>query len=315
MPAPPQTFLFYGARGDWVHKRIVLDVTTLRAGLGWRARPEQQRAAGAAPGAGRKYAWTDDTDVHVAVSSHAGDRGLEEVEVAVRCRDAGTTRTFHIVLYNEVSRSSVYEIWRVTVASLNSTDASGLLGQETALSLSVRGGEKLEACRACSSHVSDLSVEVDGPVLLGPDLRSVPLKFTPGAAGWRDYIVNFVSERKLVSQWLVVARAVMPAVTKRYDIRVEYGVVGYKKIMYVNPGRLDMTYRLVSSHPGLLSFRMTRNEMVVPAHGRQYISMKFTPGDRPPAGGQAVDRREVYVFINDDTGANEECLCINVRAY
>jgi hypothetical protein len=41
------------------------------------------------------------------------------VEVAVRCGEAGTSHTFHVVLYNEKSRSSVYEIWRITVSSLH----------------------------------------------------------------------------------------------------------------------------------------------------------------------------------------------------
>jgi hypothetical protein len=41
----------------------------------------------------------------------------------------------------------------------------------------------------------------------------------------------------------------------RYDIRVDAGKVTYKKIMYVNPDSFDREYTLVSSHPGLLSFR------------------------------------------------------------
>ena len=63
-----------------------------------------------------------------------------------------------------------------------------------------------------------------------------------------------------------------------------------------------------------LTCRMLRSEMAVPARGKQYINMKFSPGQRAAAGGRAVDRTEVYVFINDESGVNEECLCIDVRA-
>ena len=77
-----------------------------------------------------------------------------------------------------------------------STDATGLLGQDTPLSLSVRGGDKAVSCRATSSHVSELSVEVDGAVTLGPSLTSVPLKVNLGRCASHAQLLYVHPQRK-----------------------------------------------------------------------------------------------------------------------
>lgn len=164
-----QTFRFYGPQREWIQRRIILDPTNKEYGLGWRASPEQARASiGDENGTQQsaKYAWTDDENARVATGTHQGDSSLQEVVVSYRCGDAGSEHAFHVVIYNESSRISVFEIWRITVVAAHGTEVHGLLGTETSCSITLRGKDRVLACKPCSSHFNELSVEVEGRHLL-----------------------------------------------------------------------------------------------------------------------------------------------------
>lgn len=236
------SFRFYHGQNDFLKKRILVDSAASGQGGGWRQPPGSEGGSG---GGGRqpKFAWCSDSSVIMASSGHSGQPGMDEVLLKCRVGAAGTTRSFYVVVYEDQHCTSVFEIWRVTVHSVHRMDIQGLVGQteREGCSLTLRTQGAAKKVIAMSSHPKELSVDKEGSFEIGSALTEVPIRYTPMQPGRKDVLVHFIEEgtnaASPISAWLLVTRAKVPVVNKRYDIRIATGKPSSKKIMYTNPYR------------------------------------------------------------------------------
>merc|ERR1712072_927199 len=114
-----------------------------------------------------------------------------------------------------------------------------------------------------------------------------------------------VDSRELVAGWLVTCSAAAPAVLRTYDVDVMPNVPVMKKIMVKNPWDTHRNFTLASSNAQLMEPR--NSSLEVPAMGSAHIRLRF----RCPAPGAGTV--EVYLFLNDDAGQNEESYLFQLR--
>jgi hypothetical protein len=311
-----QVFRFAHGENDFLKKRILVhSLASSSTPAGWRQTlgVEQGSWTWLSSEAGpRKHAWSSMESAIVTTSPNANDSRVEEVHLKFRCDKAGQEASFYIVLYNDVYLTSVYEIWQVHISTKHRLDLQGFVGEieRQGCSLTLRAKEGSQAVKAYSSHPAELVVDSSATLQLGTHLSEVPFEYRPLQAGRRDILVNFVdasgASPKPLYSWLVSARAKLPLVSKRYDIRLPIGKPCNKKIMYTNPYGCEKVFRLRTNQPKLLTFRDNVGELAISAKGQQYIGLRF-------ASRRAGGSTEVLVFINDEHDRTEECLCVSIQ--
>jgi hypothetical protein len=116
-----------------------------------------------------------------------------------------------------------------------------------------------------------------------------------------------VDSRELIASWLVTCTAAAPAVLRTYDVDVDPQRPVTKKIVFKNPWDAPRRFTLSSSNLHLMEPRDA--SLDVPPNGSTYLRLKFFSPSRHAAGGPV----DVYLFLNDDTGRNEESYLFRVR--
>ena len=318
-----QVFRFSNGENDFLKKRILVDsISSGAPAAGWRhtqgplpvlAHEGVRGPLGVASEAGpRKHAWASMEKVIVRCEPNAHDSRVEEVHLKFRCDKAGETTSFYVVLYNDEYLTSVYEVWQFHISTMQRVDVQGFVGEieRQGCGFALRSAQGPKAVKAYTSHPAEVLLDSASTLTVGQQLTEVPFQYQPLQAGRRDVLVNFVDTARPgappLFSYLVTARARVPLVSKRYDIRLPLGKPCNKKIMYTNPYSVDKTFRLRTDQPKLLSFRDNLAELAVGAKGQQYIGLRF-------AARRAGGNTEVLVFINDEHDRTEECLCISIQ--
>ena len=106
------------------------------------------------------------------------------------------------------------------------------------------------------------------------------------------------------SSLAVSTTAAPPVVTKTYDVSIPVGRSAHKKIAYKNQWDRQRNFTMRTNEPGLMKCK--EQKLSVRKLGKAYIRLFFTPVDKPGL-------REMFVFVNDETDQNEECLLIKVQ--
>jgi len=290
-------------------KRVLVDslVSGGASAAGWRQPLGLVSDAGA-----RKHAWASSTSVIVSSIANAHDSRVEEVHLKYRCENAGDSVSFYVVLYNDAYHTSVYEIWQCHISTLQRMDLQGFVGEieRQGCCFTLRSKHGPKSVTAFASHPAELVLDSTSTLQLGEQVVEVPFQYQPCQAGRRDILVNFIDasggSAKPLYSWLISARAKVPLVSKRYDIRLPIGKPCNKKIMYTNPYSSDKVFRLRTDQPKLLSFRDNQGELAIAAKGQQYIGLRF-------ASRRAGGSTQVLVFINDEHDRTEECLCVSIQ--
>jgi hypothetical protein len=119
--------------------------------------------------------------------------------------------------------------------------------------------------------------------------------------------VNLVDtdSRELISSWLLTATASAPAVVRTYDVNVHVGDTAQKKIAFENPWRAARRFVLSSSDESLM--KPKAEIMDIGALGSTYLRLWFA------AAKEGMGVREVYLFLNDEQGSNEESFLFRIH--
>ncbi|KAF0852536.1 conserved uncharacterized mitochondrial protein [Andalucia godoyi] len=150
--------------------------------------------------------------------------------------------------------------------------------------------------------------------------------FRPSSTSRTEVLLHWmdVETNEHLMTALVIASAVMPPISKSFDLVVPLVSTAIikndeklsqqdndtarrgllKKVAYKNPYPSARTFNLFSSDESVCYMREV--SMQVAAREKEYIHMVF------PYGTETTPK-EVYVFVNDEQDRNEECLHVKVR--
>lgn len=242
------------------------------------------------------------------------DSGAGNLELLLRYRcgsfpDAGD---FYLIIYNDPYQCSLYEIWHVVVQSRQSIFLHSSVGGSSTIDLVVRGDRFTRRAKAYSSQSLDrVEFSPDNIFQLIPGAyNKVALRYHPKQTGMRRVQLNLVDvdSRELISAWLLTVSTTSPPVMRRYDVEVPEGTDVHKKILFKNPWNVPRKFFLTSSDENVMKPRV--EVLDVAPHGNSYLRLWFSKKrDEILIGGS----QEVYLFLNNDEGQNEESFLFQVK--
>ncbi|TPX37068.1 hypothetical protein SmJEL517_g01115 [Synchytrium microbalum] len=224
-------------------------------------------------------------------------------KAVVQPASAGS-ETLSMLLFDDPFFLSLVCIWSIPIHALHRFDVQCVFGQETKTQLIVRGGSASRTCRLYSN--SSEVVHATGMVALPAQiLAEVPVIAKPLTFGVKEVVVNLMDEHYLVASYLVVLHAKPPAITKTFELALPRSKLVNKRVTYTNPYPNKRTFVISTNSPQLLTFKEPILELKREEAG--YIKMQFAPT------GTRVDTLEVLVFIAEDRGVLDECICIKIK--
>ena len=244
------------------------------------------------------------------------DEGSGNLELLLRYRcgafpDAGD---FYLLIYNDPYQCSLYEMWHIVVQSRQSIFLHSSVGGSSTVDLVVRGDRFTRRAKAYSSQSLDKTeFSPDNIFQLIPGAyNKVSLRYHPKQTGMRRAQVNLVDvdSRELISAWLLTVSTTSPPVMRRYDVEVIRGAAVHKKILFKNPWNVPRRFFLASSDDRVMKPRVETLE--VSPNGNSYLRLWFS-GDRDRGDAELGGHQDVYLFLNNDEGQNEESFLFQVK--
>ncbi|XP_027964343.1 nephrocystin-4 isoform X2 [Eumetopias jubatus] len=218
------------------------------------------------------------------------------------------SKDFFVTVYADNWLATPVQIWQVHLHSLQRVDVSCVTGQQTRLSLVLRGTQSVRRVQAFTSHPQELKTDPKGVFVLPPrGVQDLHVAVRPHRAGSRFIHLNLVDVdyHQLVASWLVCLSCRPPLISKAFEITLAAGEGkgANKRITYTNPYPSQRTYHLHSDHPDLLQFR---EDCFQVGGGETYtIGLRFAPR-------QSAGEEEILIYINDHEDKNEEAFCVKV---
>jgi Ca2+-binding EF-hand superfamily protein len=225
-----------------------------------------------------------------------------------RCGVFPTSGGFHVLIYDDPYQASLHECWHVVVQTKQKLDVNSPVGTTACFDLVTKGDRYSRRVRTFCSATSDrIAFEPESGFQLVPGAYNrVVARYCPRSVGSRRVHINVVDldSHELVNSWIVSTTASAPSVLRAYDVDVTAGVPVMKKIVFNNPWDSDRRFKLSSSNEVIMSPRDTKLD--VGAEGSAYVRLVFH--------GTKTNQRQtqVYLFLNDDQGQNEECYLFKV---
>jgi Ca2+-binding EF-hand superfamily protein len=240
--------------------------------------------------------------------SNSSVSGAIDILLRYKCGPFPHMGTFHLLLYDDPYQSKLSEIWHVIIQSRQRLDIHSNVGSPAAVDLVVRGDRYARRARAFTSPSPDtLSFDPHGVFQVVPGAYNrVALNCTPRSLGSKRVSINLVDvdSKELLNAWILTLTAGAPATMKTYDVDVVKGKATHKKIIFKNPWDVAKKFVLVSSDDSLM--RPRTPTLDVAPHGNAYLRLLFT-------GVISAGTTEVYLFLNDEYGQNEESFLFRLR--
>ncbi|KAF0749138.1 hypothetical protein AaE_007125, partial [Aphanomyces astaci] len=141
--------------------------------------------------------------------------------------------------------------------------------------------------------------------LLPHAFNRIELLYCSMDVGALQVLINVVDvdSHELVGSWLLNANTSEPLVTKVFDVTLPLGVPVLKKISYRNPWESDRMFVLRTSDPSIMKPREPMLRLSGGSDG--FLRLAFAPYSIPCT-------KKVYLFINDGSDQNEECLLLHI---
>jgi hypothetical protein len=113
-----------------------------------------------------------------------------------------------------------------------------------------------------------------------------------------------VDTRELLNAWILTATVNAPAAMRTYDVEVGRGRGTNKKIIFKNPWDTPKRFHLVSSNEKIMKPRSPYLD--VAPQGSAYLRLWFS-------GQDISGLTDVYLFLNDEQGSNEESFLFHIK--
>ena len=135
-----------------------------------------------------------------------------------------------------------------------------------------------------------------------------PLSTTPSGRSMFVHLVD-VDSHALVAAWRLLCTQAPPAVTRTYNVQCGIGICANKKIPYRNDWDRPRTYGIVASGGGVSGM----SGSVFVKEPRLCIQPRSSGNIRLAIGPVwAVGTEDVMLFVNDESGQNEETLLLHL---
>ncbi|KAI9003253.1 hypothetical protein BC832DRAFT_99374 [Gaertneriomyces semiglobifer] len=232
---------------------------------------------------------------------------VKELVFKYRCNPAPETRAIYFLVYDDPYHTSLLEIWRCTIHSLNRLDINCVLGQTNAASLILKGSTFSRSVQCYVNRPNELLIMRNASFTLTANaLNEIPLFLRPRGGTNKSIVLNVVDvdQRYPVSSWYIVPHCTLPTVTKAFEITVPRGKSLNKRISYTNPYPSRKLFRLATNCTDLIEFKSSA--LNLEGGSTDYIHIRFLPHTRE-------DIADILIFLNDEQDRTEECLCIRVR--
>lgn len=113
-----------------------------------------------------------------------------------------------------------------------------------------------------------------------------------------------VDSKELISAWILSVTSSAPNTTRKYDVDILMKQPINKKIVFKNPWNIFRRFTLVSSDDLVMKPRIKVLE--VAPYGSAFLRLWFN-------SAKAIrDRKDVFLFLNDESGQNEETFLFHV---
>ncbi|CAK4477563.1 unnamed protein product [Aphanomyces euteiches] len=230
----------------------------------------------------------------------------QEIFVKYRVGEYPSTGEFYLLLYEDMYHARLFEIWRICVQAMLRLDLQASMGQGVRNELIIKGDTMPRRVRCYSSQPHEVQFNPDRIFQLLPHaFNRIELLFCSMEIRIKQIVVNLVDvdSYELVGSWLLNTTTTEPVVTKVFDVTLPLGVPVLKKISYRNPWDDDRLFILRSSDPSIMKPR--ERKLLLPGYGDGFLRLAFAPHS-------IACSKKVYLFINDGSDQNEECLLLHV---
>ena len=242
-------------------------------------------------------------------SASNGGGGVLDILLRYKCGHFPTVGSFFMLIYEDPYQSELHEVWHVVVQSRQRVDLHASIGSVATVDLVVRGDRYARRARAFASQGSDrITFEPKSTFQLIPGaFNRIAVQYSPRLLGSRRCQITLVDSdsKELISAWLMTVTAVAPATTRNYDVDIFPDRPINKKIIFKNPWDTHRRFALVSSDESVMRPRVTVLE--VAPYGSAYLRLWFNSYQF------GADAREVFLFLNDETGQSEESFSFTIR--
>ncbi|KAF0691786.1 Aste57867_17057 [Aphanomyces stellatus] len=230
----------------------------------------------------------------------------QEIFIKYRVGEYPSSGEFYLVLYEDMYHARLYEIWRVIVQSMLRLDLHASMGQGVQNELIIKGDTMPRRVRCYSSQPQEVHFNPDRIFQLQPHaFNRIEVHFCSMHVCTSQILVNLVDvdSHDLVGSWLLNTTTTEPVVTKVFDVSLPLGVPVLKKISYRNPWEDDRLFILRTNDQSVMKPREPKLHLRGNADG--FLRLAFAPHSVPCT-------KKAYLFINDGTDQNEECLLLHL---
>jgi hypothetical protein len=241
--------------------------------------------------------------------SSGNSGGVLDILLRYKCGQFPSIGSFFMLIYEDPYQSELHEVWHVVVQSRQRVDLHASVGSTSTVDLVVRGDRYARRARAFASQGADqIAFEPKSTFQLIPGaFNRVAVQFSPRLLGSRRYQISLVDtdSKELISAWLMTVTAAAPATTRNYDVDIFPDRPVNKKIIFKNPWDTHRRFALVSSDEHVMRPRTAVLE--VAPYGSAYLRLWFNSYQF------GADAREVFLFLNDESGQSEESFSFTIR--
>jgi len=260
-------------------------------------------------------------NAQVADVTHLNSQNIPAIDASqsrlmVRCRvdSFPSVNRFFLLLYTDPYNCHLHSVYEVHVHGHQRADMPVLVGQETRGNLYMPATRERRNVRCFCSRPEDFSFGSNGTYgdpsqvfTLRPDqVNQLSYKFLTSLGGSRKQLIFLVDTDTgaLVHSWLLYVTATYPQVDREYHVDIFVGQGSRKKLDYTNNYNNAKRFLVTSSDPAKI--KVVHDTLSMDALEKSEIELLFEPVE---ASGSDV----VFLFVNDESGKNEECLKFNLN--
>ncbi len=225
-------------------------------------------------------------------------------------------RKFYIAIYADQYLAVPLQIWQIFVHSLHRIDVSATMGQTSRFSLILKGTQSSRMVKCFANSSSEMSIVPEHKFMLGANsVQELNVGVQPNRSGTKHYYLNVVDVEtsQLVHSWFVNVNCRPPVISKAFELtlpvstgmnNVSNAFPSQKRVAYQNPYTTEKAFIFSTNRDDLVTFKERRIRFM-PSE-QKTIGLRFFPNPMPGFV-------EIYVFINNENGNNEETFALRVN--
>eukprot|EP00656_Telonema_subtile_P030922 TRINITY_DN3389_c0_g1_i2.p1 TRINITY_DN3389_c0_g1~~TRINITY_DN3389_c0_g1_i2.p1 ORF type:complete len:1225 (+),score=205.68 TRINITY_DN3389_c0_g1_i2:52-3726(+) len=217
--------------------------------------------------------------------------------------------SFNVYLYSDPYASMLSATWKISITVLHRVQVSGRVGEMSQVKLKLPPSNTARELRAFSSSPALLMALADGQLVTSPGEDCfVEMELVCRSPGGSDVIVNVVDlfSHECYVQYLVSTVCNIPTIKDTYELDIASHTGARRKVKYTNPYDTPRIFHIGTDCPDLL--QLVRQSFQFGPRETHLLGLMFTPTN-------IFGPANIYIFVNDDAGNNEDCLLLKITYF